>query len=280
MNLIKKLVYLYLLILVFGCSNTKNTVSLHGELYSDNTGKTTLKVLTYNVLTGFQKDAKQADHFVGWANEQEADVIGFQELSTFTQDSLERLAKRYGHRYAVLHRGNGSPIGITSRYPFVAVERMSGDMHHGSIYAQTKGVHFFVTHLSPFSYEKCQQEIQSILIKAAKIPENEKIIIMGDLNSFSPADSVQYGHRRFAVIQRLEDGGFTDVFRQVNQTFENSFPTEKYVYKSKTANRIDYIFANRLVIEDVVYSKFIKDSTTHTLSDHYPLMAEFKLLKK
>ncbi len=132
------------------------------------------RVLTYNVLTGFQKDPHQADRFVEWVKGQDADVIALQELSTFTQDTLERLACRYGHPYAVLNKGNGSPIGITSKYPFTHVEKISGAMHHGCIYVQTGGIHLFATHLNPFSYEKCIEEMKGILTMAAAIPSKEK----------------------------------------------------------------------------------------------------------
>lgn len=275
MVLLKKLVCLSLFIVFHSCMIKKDVVSLYEKPHSDTHGNV-FRVLTYNVLTGFQKDARQAERFVQWAKQQDADVIGFQELSTFTQDSLERFAQRYGHHYAVLHKGNGSPIGITSRYPLVNVKKVSGAMHHGCIYAEVSGFHLFVTHLSPFSYEKCLQEMKGILTMAAGIPEQEKTMILGDFNSFSPADSLSYPIKRpYGVVQSLLENGFYDTYMQVNEQFENSFPTIKYAPKVRYSTRIDYVFANQAASQQVIDAKFIKDSITNNLSDHYPLMAEF-----
>jgi endonuclease/exonuclease/phosphatase family metal-dependent hydrolase len=240
-------------------------------------GVTVKRVLTYNVLTGFQKDPEQADRFVEWVKGQDADVIAFQELSTFTQDSLERLARRYGHPYAVLNKGNGSPTGITSKYPFTHIEKISGTMHHGCIYVQTGGIHLFATHLNPFSYEKCVEEMKGILMMAAAIPSKEKILITGDLNSFSPQDSTSYPQqRRYGVVQSLLDSGFTDAYRQIHHRFEHSFPTKAYNHKVKSPTRIDYVFVNKTAAKNLTGANIIKDLITDSLSDHYPLLTIFK----
>ncbi len=260
--------------LMQGCLIKKDAASHKKELVPGNAREHTFRLLTYNVLTGFQKDAQQAERFIDWVKHENADVIGFEELSTFTQDSLERFARRYGHNYALLLKGNGSPIGITSRYPLTGVKTITESMHHGCIYAETGGFSLFVTHLSPFSYEKCIEEINGILVKAAGLPKNRKIMILGDLNSFSPADSLHYNHHRFGVIQSLLDNGFSDTFMQINHSFESSFPTLKYIQKTKAPTRIDYIFANKAALQRVAAARFIKDSVTNKLSDHYPLMIE------
>lgn len=235
------------------------------------------RVLTYNVLTGFQKDPEQADRFVNWVKGQEADVIAFQELSTFTQDTLERLARRYGHPYAVLNKGNGSPTGITSKFPFTHIEKIAGAMHHGCIYVQTGGIHLFATHLNPFSYEKCVEEMKGILTMAAAIPSNEKILITGDLNSFSPEDSASYPQKRkYGVVQSLLDSGFTDAYRQIHQRFEHSFPTKAYSHKVKSPTRIDYVFVNKTAAQYLTGAIILKDLITDSLSDHYPLLTIFK----
>jgi exodeoxyribonuclease-3 len=239
----------------------------------------TLRVLSYNVLTGFQKNPQQADRFVEWVKNLDPDVIGLQELSTFTQDSLERLAHRYGHSYAVLLKGKNAPIGITSKYPVTNVEKMTETMHHGCIHAEVKGFHFFITHLSPFSYAKCLEEIKEITDSAAKIPIGKGILIMGDLNSFSPEDSVHYSPaRKYGVVQMLLDKGYTDCYKKINQSFGSSFPTTAYASKVKTKQpvRIDYMFVNNILAEKLLTATIIRDSATSQLSDHYPLLVEFK----
>lgn len=262
--------------LTLSCASQQRAAPGPGR-HAVTTRDTAVRLLTYNVLTGFQKDPQQAARFVEWVKDQHFDVIAFQELSSFTQDTLERLARRYGHAYAVLHKGNGSPIGLTSRYPLTQVEKISDTMHHGCIYTRTAGFHLFVTHLSPFSYEKCVAEMKGILAKAAAIPSTEKILVLGDFNSFSPEDSASYPQkRRYGVVQSLLDNGFSDAYRQLHHQFEYSFPTTAYAHKVKSPTRIDYVFANKTALSYLTSAAILKDSTTARLSDHYPLMTTFK----
>jgi exodeoxyribonuclease-3 len=254
------------LLILYGC----------GVQQSKSVREDKFRLLTYNVLTGFQKNTHQVDRFVEWVKDKNFDMIGFQEMSTFTKDSLARLAKRYGHPYAVLLKGNNSPIGITSKYPILNVKKIIDSMHHGCIYAEVEDFNVFVTHLSPFSYQKCIQEMKGILKMAAVLSEKKKTLIFGDFNSFSPVDGAYYQQKnRYAVIQSLLDDGFTDTYMQLHHKFEGSFPTIKYVQKLKKPTRIDYVFANKTALKLLVDTKFIKDSITNNLSDHYPLMVEF-----
>lgn len=261
-------------IIICGCTTKRNVINSGEQTKQTRKGK--FRLLTYNVLTGFQKNAKQADRFVEWVGDKDFDMIGFQEMSTFTQDSLERFAKRYGHGYAVLLKGNNSPIGLTSKYPIGNVKKMIDSMHHGCIYAEVNNFSLFVTHLSPFSYQKCIREMKEILKMAKTLPVNRKTLILGDFNSFSPVDSMYYQFKnRYEVIQSLLNDGFTDTYMKINHRFEHSFPTTKYAQKVKKPTRIDYIFANKVALKLLINAKFIKDSVANNLSDHFPLMIEF-----
>ncbi len=146
-----KRIGLLLLIITYGCIARKASENNSSQPKQTNQGK--FRLLTYNVLTGFQKSPSQVNRFVEWVKDKKFDVIAFQEMSTFTQDSLESFAKRYGHHYAVLLKGNNSPIGMTSKYPISNVKKMIDSMHHGCIYAQVRDFNVFITHLSPFSYQ-------------------------------------------------------------------------------------------------------------------------------
>jgi len=264
---------LFCVAITVGCG-TRQNAGLSSAAHPNAKGN--FRVLTYNVLTGFQKNPQQATAFVNWVKDKHTDVIAFQELSTFTEDSLLRMGQRYGHSYAVIHKGNGSPIGITSRYPISHVMKMTDSMHHGYISAEIADYRMFVTHLSPFSYEKCIQEMKGIIKQAALLSSKRKVLIMGDFNSFSPADSLHYLRKnRYAVIQQLIDQGFLDIYQQLNPTFEYSFPTDSYAQKAKVTTRIDYVFANLSAFGGAVKATIIKDAVTRELSDHYPLLIEF-----
>lgn len=239
-----------------------------------------LKLLTYNVLTGFQKDPAQAEKFIAWVDSLQPDITALLELSTFTQDSLERLARRFGHPYAVLlTKEKAAPIGITSRYPIINVQKVTDNMHHGYIYAQVLDYHLLVTHLSPFSYDKCMEEMRGILAKTATLPPKGKILITGDLNSFSPADSNFYRQaglsRRYGVLQQMLDAGFTDAWHARHPQSVMSYPTVKYDNGIKKPGRIDHIFLNPAANRQCVDVRILKDAVTDSLSDHYPLLTSF-----
>ncbi|TZF83082.1 hypothetical protein FW774_12320 [Pedobacter sp. BS3] len=240
-----------------------------------------LKIVDYNVLTGFQKNPAQAAVFVAWVKTIQPDIVAMEELSTFTQDSLERMANRYGHPYAVLlAKEKAAPIGITSKYPIVNVQKVTDNMHHGYIYAQVKDYHLLVTHLSPFSYEKCKQEISTIIVKANALPQKDKILIMGDLNSFAATDSVAYKEkgykRRYGVIQLLLEAGYTDAYHAKHPATAFSYPTKKYTGGKKQFCRIDYIFLNKAARKKCLDIQIVKDAVTDSLSDHYPLLMDMK----
>ncbi|MDR6785626.1 exodeoxyribonuclease-3 [Pedobacter africanus] len=240
------------------------------------------KVLDYNVLTGFQKNPAQAAIFVEWVKGIDPDMVAMQELSTFTQDSLERLARRYGHAYAVLlTKERAAPMGITSKYPIVNVQKVTDNMHHGYICARVKHYHVVVTHLSPFSYEKCKEEISNILAWSSTLPKKEKLMIMGDLNAFAATDSLLYQEkgykRRYGVIRQLLEAGFTDAFAFKKQVKEFSYPTKKYENGVKQYGRLDYIFLNGALKKDCLDIRIVRDQVTDQLSDHYPLLMELSL---
>ncbi|MCH5599018.1 endonuclease/exonuclease/phosphatase family protein [Niabella ginsengisoli] len=125
--------------------------------------KKTFSIITYNVWNGFESETQRRNTFVGWARQQSADVIAFEELNHFTQASFENLAKTWGHPYAIIVKEDGYPVGISSRYPIRNICKLIEGMHHGCLYAEINGMGFFVVHFSPFSSVKRLQESNAIL---------------------------------------------------------------------------------------------------------------------
>ncbi|MNY07769.1 Endonuclease/Exonuclease/phosphatase family protein [compost metagenome] len=154
-------------------------------------------------------------------------------------------------------------------------------MHHGYIYARVKNYHVVVAHLSPFSYEKCKEEISNILALCGTLPKKEKLMVMGDLNSFAATDSLLYREkgykRRFGVVQLILDQGLTDAYCFKHKAKEFSYPTKKYENGIKQYGRLDYIFLNDAIKKDCLDIRIVKDEVTGQLSDHYPLLMELKL---
>lgn len=173
--------FLFLAILVFHQS----------EVYAQNQP---LKVITYNIWNGFDwgKDTDREKAMVQWLKEQDADVIGFQELNAFTPEKLAQLARQWGHPYTLLLKEDGYPIGISSKTPLELKSRMLGGFWHGMLHAKTRNVDFLVVHLSPhdWKFRRSEAEIVSNYIENVLVNnDQEKFMVIGDFNSHSPFDA-------------------------------------------------------------------------------------------
>src|SRR5690554_5543693 len=256
------------------------------------------KVLSYNVLRGFQQDSLIHGEYFQWVNEIDPDIVAYQEMNEFTQRGLEDFAAQYGHPYAIQSKLEGYPVALSSKYPIVNVQKVVDNMWHSYLYANINNIHVFVIHFSPFNYKKRQAEMRNILAHAATLPQNEKILIMGDFNSLSEVDAAHYGedmvegmrqrekeqsHIRnlnngeidYTVMNQLEEAGYKDTFWLTNKTFKHSIPTEKY--GSGNFRRIDFLWANGPMAEKVQSADIIHDKSTDRMSDHYPVFVIFDL---
>ncbi|WP_158857319.1 endonuclease/exonuclease/phosphatase family protein [Lunatibacter salilacus] len=190
-----------------------------------------LKVLSYNIWNGFDwgKDSEREKEMVKWLKEQNADVIGFQELNGFTPEKLEQLASQWGHPYTLLLKEEGYPIGITSKTPLEIKSRMLGGFWHGMLHAKTRDIDFVVVHLSPqdWQFRRSEAEIISTYIENVFMKnQQDKFIVMGDFNAHSPfdagfditnsetrkenqkADSLRFAEKGNAAFQTLRNGAF------------------------------------------------------------------------
>jgi endonuclease/exonuclease/phosphatase family metal-dependent hydrolase len=149
--------------------------------------------MSYNIWNGFDwgKDKEREAAMVKWLNEQDADVIGFQELNDFTPEKLQALASQWGHPYSILLKEDGYPIGITSKTPLLLKTKMIGGMWHGMLHAQSQGIDFLVVHLSPqdWKFRRREAELLSEYIEKVLIQTGqEKFMVLGDFNAHSPFD--------------------------------------------------------------------------------------------
>lgn len=256
------------------------------------------KVLSYNVLMGLQQDSLIQEEYQEWVREIDPDIVAYQEMNKFTQRGLEQFAKRYGHPYAVMSKLDGFPVALSSKYPIVNVQKVVDNMWHAYLYANVNNIHVFVIHFSPFSYEKRQHEMRQVLAHAALLPQEEKIIIMGDFNSLSQQDeqyhttemvramrereqkedhirNLNKGKIDYSVMNAIREAGYEDVFLLKNDSLVSSVPTKKYGEPS--TRRIDFIWTNPVLSERVTSSAIIQDATTDHISDHYPVLVNFDL---
>lgn len=261
-------------------------------------------VITYNVWNGFESQTTRRDTFVQWAIRQDVDVIAFQELNGYTQDSLELLAKKWGHPYAEIVKENGYPVGISSKHPITNIHRLMEGMHHGGLYAEIQGINFFVVHFSPFSSAKRLEEAKAVVkLLEQKNKLKERTVILGDFNAFSVHDSLFYKgtslrermylkQKENGVLQNLNGNdeidyqvidsflknGFFDSFSLYHKEFDSSFPTK--VFPSVSPDdfvKIDHVLVSKKMKKASIDAVLIKDAVTDTLSDHYPVKAIFRL---
>ena len=262
---------------------------------SAQSSKPVMKIIAYNILEGMKNDTttgKQA--FAAWVRSQDPDILALQETNGFTQESLQELAESYGHPYAILCKEPGYPPALTSKYPIVNVRRVTDNMTHGFIQADVAGYHIVSIHLNPHSYKKRLKEAEVLLQTLATQPDRTKWIIMGDFNSFSPYDSLQYadgkfrdtqkqrmvksphlqnlnnGQVDFSVQARILDAGLVDMSPVLHRDFSPTFPTRAYTGKNSFHQRYDYVFVTRDLKNKVQGLEIIRDDFTDKSSDHYP----------
>lgn len=257
------------------------------------------KVLSYNVLKGFQGDTANMSRYVNWVKQRQPDIVFYQEMNGFTQPSLETFAKRYGHNYAVLGKETGYAVALTSRYPINNAQKVLENMWHGYIYANIEGINVFAVHLSPWIYLKRKEEVKQILAHAAKLPLNAPVIVAGDFNSYHSRDSLRFtdkdlqsqvkreqknpemrnlnnGRFDFSVTADMEKGGYKDAVNVQNKHFTHSIPTKKYDAPYKGKIRIDYMWLNKPLLQRLKQAYIKYDEDTDIMSDHYPVWLELK----
>ena len=266
--------------------------------------KSNFRLVTYNVWYGFTKVPERKDRWIRWMQEQNPDVVSLQELNEYTPEQLADDASKWGHQYSELLKTEGFPTGITARYPIEDVKRFFEGFHHGLLRVKIQDKYIYIIHLHPSNWETRNREIDLIISDIGNLPDGSSIILAGDFNTFSPNDSLYYGHGRlepffnardeeynevnlkegkldYSVIRKLHDAGFLDLEfkrRTADYEFTGSFPTliEKEG-EHGDQRRLDYVFANKNLSDNVMRAEIIADKITLTLSDHLPVIVDFEI---
>lgn len=252
-----------------------------------------LKIMNYNVLVGFNGSKMYREKYKNWIKERLPDIIGYQEMSKFTEDTFAAFAQSYGHSYTVFFdTGSCCPLAISSKYPISNIQKIGIGLHHGVITAEIEGYRLIVLHLDPSSWQQRLVEIDKILAIIDSLPK-EKRLMMGDFNSFSPVDADVYstqqarlaraikaqskninnGNFDYSVIQRVIDAGYIDSWWEKHRKFTHTCPTNLHsTAGSADKLRIDYIWTSPDLKPEIKDCEVVYDGTTHILSDHYPVL--------
>lgn len=251
-----------------------------------------LKVMSYNILLGFNNDAQLRQQFANWIALYDPDIILFQEASNFTDASFAAFAKTYGHDYAVLSKTVGFPTGITSKTEITNIRKVvrTGMLHHGYVTGETSGIRIFSIHLCPFEVDDDRNthniarkdEIQIIMDDVAQYT-TVPVIIGGDFNDHNTFDRDSYGagyryaDRDHTVYNTVKGRNFHDTYPLRNSNFKATWPVADVAVNGPNKGaRIDYIFVSNNMTNSVVFSDIIQSSYTDKFSDHYPTYIEVK----
>lgn len=212
-----------------------------------------LKVITYNVLDGFENAPERKSGVAQFLKDQQPDIVFFNELNDFKEEDLKELAKQYNHSNVILLSGRSDyKIAITANSPFSNTEfHYQNLLGHGFIYTNTHNITLLNTHLHPHSIQKRKNDVE-LIIKRLNPDINSKLVLFGgDLNAYFHGEQNQYkdeiNHLRkwyvyrtskdskfenlinneldFSVTKQIADSNLIDLLSQQNKHFQKSYPT-------------------------------------------------------
>ncbi len=270
-----------------------------------------IRVISYNIWNGFEwgKDGARRAAFIDWMQSQDADVAALQELCGYDLEKLLEDARQWGHPHAVILKTEGYPVGLTSREPIIVKERLLEGLWHGMLHAETLGIDFFVVHLSPADagFRLREARIVADRVRSAEAPD---FLILGDFNAHSPADS-DLDRSRTALLQRYRKGdednethdnlllGEFDcsvvstflALPAIDVSLRHTNPVDRFSYPAPALvgqygqteesvvdyrERIDYILASPGLATRCTNVAIVNSGVTRSLSDHFPVVAEFR----
>jgi endonuclease/exonuclease/phosphatase family metal-dependent hydrolase len=262
----------------------------------ENRGAATIKplrVMTYNIFKGAVGKEKALARVV---ESVAPDVLFLQEVGS--EASIQTLAQRFEYRYCFAGSFYGPKnLALLSRYPLVATETHTiFPLFHPLILATISlpsgaQVNLYGVHIGVLYDWWRTVEMRTILRLIQQWEHHYPApyaLIAGDFNAILPGDTLnlRIGTRLHRVIlflqyrfatrlapRLLARQGWIDGYRHCHPTADGfSFPV------TAPAVRLDHIYVNssfapRLCRCEVVTSP----PETHTVSDHFPLMADFDL---
>ena len=248
-------------------------------------GDDTVKVISWNILYSFNH-GESAERGIAWIKEQGVDVLALQELKGTKGAKLAKMAEKWGHGHSVILKEKGFPVGLTSKEPIEVIEKRVKGFHHGYLHCKTYGINFFVVHF----WRSKPNESKLILDKIKPLLERgERVVVLGDFNNRSRrdkrGDDKEERPGAYTVTDRFEAAGFVDITHKHDKDALYSFGSPILIPKwAKTMEevearrkRIDFLFADKELSKSSVAGTIMHSKELDMMSDHYPVMAEFKV---
>lgn len=271
-----------------------------------------VRVMTYNILNGFDygKDSIRENKMVDFIKSKNPDVVALQELCGFTEIKLKNMAQKWQHHYVAIVKEDGYPVGITSNKPIKLKNKQVENLWHGMLHIETHGIDFLVVHLSPSDLAFRTKEARWIgQYIQDSLKNQDKYMVLGDFNAHSPFDAeldkkrpmslelyrandknrstknLQYNELDYSVLSTFLSYQLVDVCeRLVSYNSRFSFPTPILIGTWRkpgeivpTRKRIDYILVSQELAKSCTKAKIINSGATELLSDHFPVIADFKI---
>ncbi len=245
-----------------------------------------LKVLTYNIHKGFSATNLRfiLHEIKNSLRHIDADIVFLQEVHGERRISNQRfdnwpntqqfefLADQVWHHYAygknAIYNSGHHGNAILSKYPIIEWDNInvsmlrsaSRSLLHGVIHIPEtdQKIHIICIHFGLFGRERKRQ--LSALVKriSTHVSASEPLIIAGDFNDWRE-QAEHYLHR---------DLGVKEVFKITRGAYARTFPAWMPILS------MDRIYYRGL---DIIDCNRLHGQPWHRLSDHIPLLAEFRL---
>ena len=248
---------------------------------------TSIKVLTYNIHKGFSiGNLRFILHDIKASLQQvDADVVFLQEIlgersiskSRFddwpNNRQFEFLADQVWHHHAygknAIYKSGHHGNAILSKHPFIEWENIdvsvmrsaSRSLLHGTIQMPgiAQKIHIICVHLGLFERER-ERQLSTLSERInSHVPSDEPLIIAGDFNDWRGRAGRHLHH----------DLGVKEVFKETHGAHAATFPAWWPMLS------MDRIYYRGL---DVVNCSRLHGQPWNRLSDHTPLLAEFRLI--
>jgi exodeoxyribonuclease-3 len=241
----------------------------------------TFKVMSYNIENG---GAGRLGMLVDIIGRQQPDAVALLEATH--KGTVEALAHQLGMNLVYGEANSPFPVAWLSRLPIVQSRNhrlpvLSKTLLEVAIIWSGSDVLLFATHLihgrTRANAGRRVAEVQAIL-EVLQVQRDTPHVLVGDFNALHPSDPLgeppigeTHGYFARKPIQLLLAAGYTDCYRQLHRA------TAGYTYPaSHPWMRLDYIFADAAMADQLYASDVEMGEHAPRASDHLPVWAAFR----
>ena len=265
-----------------------------------------LRIMTYNILNGGDTKTtgvvNRGEVLLRAIVQQKPDILALNECANWHRDNAAPLRKfettlNMNAAMAIVH-GLSVSVLVRPNFPILQVltdtKRQAHALTIVTVMAPDgKPIKILATHMNPFKPDERMKEAAEIV---RYIGEDERCVVLGDLNSLSARDNFQVAdvpedHRaRFivdgavhaGVIATLEKAGLVDSYRFKHPEPKESDRTVGTVISTDKAHagtklRLDYILVTPNLTDAIQSVEVIQNDDTNHASDHFPVVLDLKL---